>query len=96
MSARMHRVDWIQALVLGLLLPAFLETVSPNVREVSLTDPSVTYPKLPDIVPAWSVLLLAFLIPIAVFFGSELGKQSRNVTGAAAVFVLGLIEANGL
>jgi hypothetical protein len=96
MSFRIHRLDWVQALVLGIFVPAFLETLSPYEREVSLTDSSVSYPRLPDIVPAWAVLLLAFAVPSSVFFIIEVCKWSRSVSVTAPIFALGLIEANGL
>jgi hypothetical protein len=96
MSVRTHRLDWIQALTLGILLPAFLETLSPHVRQVSLTDSSVSYPRLPDIVPAWTVLVLAFVVPLSVFFICEKAKRSHSVSVTAPIFALGLIEANGL
>lgn len=94
-ASAIGRGDWVQGVVI-LLFAFFLERLSPYVREQALSDPSVTKPHLPDIVPSRMLVILALVVPVVVYFAFEKWRGAAVMPRTLEPYMIGLVEANGL
>ncbi len=62
-------VDYLAVVVLYLLVFLGLSQVHPFVRPFSPADPTLGHPALPDIVPASTALVVAFVVPASLALG---------------------------
>lgn len=82
--------------VIGVLIlfTIFYNKVPPHIRPTSLTDPSLQYPHLPDIISGNVLKTICFTIPIIIIVLTQFRNLQNNLRDFALISAISVVEIN--
>lgn len=85
---------WDVITMVMLLIPTLyteLSDISPFIRPIDLTDPSINYPQIKELVPTRALLTFCILFPLIILFLSQ-GRKLRQSPSLIVAFLFSILE----